>query len=421
MLIDAPINIRAIKRTAVDEAPADSVAVPPRGVETGKRIAVIGGGASGLTCAYFSALMGHSVVVFEQNKQLGGMLRYGIPAYRFPRERLDEDIDGILKAGDITVLKDHIVRTASMREIVQTFDAVYVSIGAQGGKMMALDHADAEGVMSAVDLLHGVGDGEVPDFTGKKVAVVGGGNVAIDCARTAVRANAAEVNIVYRRRREDMPALDHEIESAVAEGVELITLEAPLGVETDAENRCTALLTQPQMIGLVKAGRPAPVPADKPERRIEADIILVAIGQQVQTKPFEDFGLKSNWGRFVTADDLSVAECEGVFVGGDCQTGPSTVIRAVAAGKVAARNIDEYLGYHHKLECPIEVPAPKANDRTPRGRVEMIERPARVRKYDYEGVEVAMSREEAQQECGRCLRCDAFGCGVLEGGRDQYV
>ena len=420
-LIDAPVNIRGIKRYAVDAASADTVAPPPRSVDTARTVAVIGGGPSGLTCAYFCALMGHRVTVFEARERLGGMMRYGIPAYRFPRERLDEDIRGIMQAGTITVRCGVEVDAETLSDIAGTFHAVYVAVGAQAGKGLSLPGAQAEGVLSAVDLLGAVGDGAQPDFSGKRVVVVGGGNVAMDCARTAVRAGAEEVSVVYRRRREDMTALAAEVESAVAEGVELITLEAPERIECDGKGHCAALVTRPQMIGPVKRGRPAPVAADKPERLIPADIVLVAVGQDVVTAPFEEFGMKADRGRLVADEHLRAAGFEHIFVGGDCQTGPATVIRAIAAGKVAARNIDEHLGFHHKLAYEVEVPSALPNDRTPMGRVELGERPARERKRDFLNVETGMSREEVAQECGRCLRCDRFGCGVLEGGREQYA
>ena len=420
-LIDAPINIRGIKKFAVDQMPADQVAPPPRSVDTARTVAVIGGGPSGLTCAYFLALMGPRVTVFEDRAQLGGMLRYGIPAYRFPRERLDEDIRGILNAGTITARCGEAVGAHEMAEIADTYHAVYVSIGAQTGKSLRIDGVDAEGVVSAVDLLGAIGDGDYPDFTGTRVGVVGGGNVAMDCARTSVRAGADEVSVVYRRRKDDMTALPAEVESAIAEGVEMIVLEAPVSIEADERGHCTALITQPQMIGPVRGGRPAPVAADKPTRRIEADVILIAVGQNVVSGPFEEFGMQTTWGCFNADEHLAAEGHDHVFVGGDCQTGPSTVIRAIGAGKVAARNIDEFLGYHHKLPCDVEVPEPLPNDRTPKGRVEITERPARERRLDFDGVENGMSREEVVQECGRCLRCDRFGCGVMEGGRHQYA
>ena len=419
-LIDAAINIRGIKKYAVDQARADRVPTPAPSAATGRRIAVVGGGPSGLTCAYFLALMGHEVDVFEAKKSFGGMMRYGIPAYRFPRERLDEDVAAILSAGAINAHLGVRIDAAAMEKLSKSHDAVYVAIGADEGKKLDIEGADSRGVASAVDLLGSIGAGDYPDFTGKRVVVIGGGNVAMDCARTSVRAGAAEVSIVYRRRIEDMTALDEEIESAIAEGVEMIALESPVRIEADEQGRVRALITQPQMIGPVRGGRPAPLNASKPERRTEADIVLVAVGQAVVVDPFEQFGMTAVRGRFAADDMLAAEGFDNVFTGGDCQTGPATVIRAIAAGKVAARNIDNFLGYDHKLNCGVEAPAPRPNNRTPTGRVSIAERPARERKLDFDAVELEMSAEEAAQECGRCLRCDFFGCGTQVGGRTQY-
>ena len=420
-LIDAPINIRGIKKFAVDQLAADQVETPAPAAPTGKKVAIVGGGPSGLTCAYFCALMGHEVHVLEMRKQLGGMMRYGIPAYRFPRERLDEDIRAIVSAGNVTVHTECRIDAEGMRRLSEEYDAVYVAIGAQGGKTLKLDGADAEGVMSAVDLLTKIGDDEYPDFTGKNVVVVGGGNVAMDCARTSVRAGAASVTVAYRRRLEDMTALRAEIDSAMQEGVEMLTLQAPDHIEVE-DGCAVALHTQPQFIGPVKRGRPAPQKADKPPVRVPADVVLIAVGQDIESAPFEEAGMQADRTYFEADDGLkSVGSLDNVFAGGDCQVGPKTVIIAIGAGKVAARNIDDYLGFNHELDCGVEVPPAAANWRQPCGRVNIVERPARERKGDFDAVEVEMSAEEAFQEARRCLRCDHFGCGVLDEGRVQYV
>lgn len=420
-LIDAPINIRGIKKFAVDQLAADKVPTPAPAAPTGKKIAIVGGGPSGLTCAYFCALMGYEVHVLEMRKQLGGMMRYGIPAYRFPRERLDEDIRAIVSAGNVTVHTECRIDAGGMRRLSEEYDAVYVAIGAQGGKTLKLEGADAEGVMSAVDLLTKIGDDEYPDFTGKNVVVIGGGNVAMDCARTSVRAGAASVTVAYRRRLEDMTALRAEIDSAMQEGVEMMTLQAPDHIEVE-NGQAVALYTQPQFIGPVKRGRPAPQKADKPLVRVPADVVLIAVGQDIESAPFEEAGMQADRTYFEADDGLkSMGSLDNVFVGGDCQVGPKTVIIAIGAGKVAARNIDDYLGFNHELDCGVEVPPAAANWRQPCGRVNIVERPARERKGDFDAVEVEMSAEEAFQEARRCLRCDHFGCGVLDEGRVQYV
>ena len=419
-LIDDSVNIRGLKKYAVDQIAADRVAVPKANVATGKKVHIIGGGPAGLTAAYFLGQMGHKVTIFERQKELGGMLRYGIPNYRFPKERLDEDIRAILSAGDIEVKCEAAVGTElSIEEIRGGCDAMFVAIGAQAGKKLRIDNADAENVESAVEMLDRIGNGEIPDYTGKTVVVIGGGNVAMDAARSALRCNAEAVRVVYRRRQSDMTALESEIEAAVMEGIDLMTLQAPKAVEKDAEGRCAALITQLQMIGPYRGGRPAPIDAKKEPERIPCEVILIAVGQDIVSKPFEDFGMEAEWGIFKAGFDTEVKNMPGVFVGGDCATGPSTAIRAIAAGKTAARNIDEYLGYHHKLNCDVTAPEAKESSRIPTGRANITERPAYIRKHDFDHVENPYTYEEAMQEAGRCLRCDHFGCGVMKGGRDQ--
>ena len=419
-LIDAPVNIRGLKKFAVDLLPANQVEVPTAAAPTGKKIAIVGGGPSGLTCAYFCALMGHEVHVYEGHSKLGGMMRYGIPSYRFPREKLDEDIDAILGAGDITVHMQTSIDADVMKKLSAEFDAVYVSIGAQNGRMLGLDGAGAEGVLSAVDLLIQIGDNKLPDFTGKDVVVVGGGNVAMDCARTSVRAGAKSVTVVYRRRIEEMTAFRAEIYSAMQEGVEIMALQSPDHVEV-TDGKATALYTQPQLIGRIKQGRPVAGKADKPLVRIPADVVMFAVGQDIVSGPFEMAGMEADR-TYLEADDglKSQGMLENVFVGGDCHLGPKTVILAIGAGKVAARSIDSFLGFNHGIDCGVEESKPHMNQRTPYGRVSVMERPARERKNDFDAVEVEMSHEEAMQEAHRCLRCDRYGCGRQGNGKVVY-
>ena len=416
-MIDDSVNIRALKRYVVDNASADSVPTPECGPSTGKKVAVIGSGPSGLTAAYFLQLMGHQCTVFEEKDKLGGMLRYGIPNYRFPRERLQEDIDAILSTG-IEVRTNTVIGTEEMKKLREEYDAVYVAIGAHTDKKLRLEGEDSENVISAVAMLREIGDDHYPDYTGRNVVVVGGGNVAMDCARTAVRCHAESVKVVYRRRQEDMTALPEEVESAMAEGVEMITLNAPVRIEADSQGRAAALWVQPQVIGKVKNGRPAPRNANRPEERIACDVILVAVGQDIVSEPFAECGIPVNRGRIV-AESTGSVDMDGVFAGGECVLGPSTVIRAIEGGKVAAANIDEYLGYHHPVTCDVEIPEPILNDKVASGRVNLRESEACARKTNFDGVELPMSREEALREASRCLRCDRHGCGVLRGGRQE--
>ena len=418
-MLESPINIRGLKKYAVDQMRADQVRTPKPNPSTGKRIAIIGGGPAGMTCAYFLALMGHKAVVYEIHDKLGGMLRYGIPNYRFPKDRLDEDLNAILGAGDIEVIYEtNVGKDIPIQKVRDEYDAMFVAIGAQSGKTLRIPGVDASNIYSAVEMLDEIGNGRLPDYTGKKVIVIGGGNVAMDAARSAIRCGAAEVSCIYRRRQKDMTALESEVESAIMEGVMLVTLQSPVEITKHEDGSCSGLSTQPQMVSTYSGDRPGTTAANKEQQHFEADVILIAVGQDIVSGPFEDFGMKADRRVFCAGLDTSVEGMPGVYVGGDCATGPSTVIRAIAAGKVAAHNIDEYLGYHHKLHCEAEAPEPRENIRTLLGRTEVGERPAFLRKKDFLHVEEEMTHEEAMQECSRCLRCDHFGCGAMEGGRD---
>ena len=415
-MIDDAINIRGLKRYAVDHA--GDVPNPSNAQPTGKTVAVIGGGPGGLSAAYYLSLMGHKVTVFEQRSKLGGMLRYGIPSYRFPREILDKEIESILSTGievktGITVGSD-----VSFDELKNKYDALYIAIGAHTDKKTGIEGENSEGVMSAVEMLRAIGDDSLPDFTGKEIVVIGGGNVAMDVCRSSVRLGARKVSCVYRRRQADMTALPEEVEGAIAEGVELVTLAAPVRIEADENGRATALWAQPQIIGTIDAaGRPRPKKAARDEIRIPADIIIVAIGQGIETHGFEQSKISIKRGTFIAEASGQIDNMDGVFAGGDCVTGPATVIRAIAAGKVAAANIDEYLGFHHEISVDVAIPDPQLTNNPPHGRINTTERQACERKNDFTCIECGMTDEEANTESSRCLRCDHFGYGIFRGGR----
>lgn len=409
-VVDAPVAIRELKRVAVDHA--RNVATPEALPDTNKRIAIVGGGPAGLTCAYYLRLMGHAVEIFERQPELGGMLRYGIPAYRLPRVRLDEEIQTILDTGITTHLNTDVHRDISFADLRNQFDAVFVSIGAHTDKKLRLENEDAPGVISAVEILRGVGLGEKPDFTGKKVVVVGGGNVAMDCVRSAVRLGASEVTCAYRRRKADMTALPVEIEGAIAEGVEIKELTAPVGIRVE-DGRATGLIVKPQLIGPVKGGRPAPVASSEPEYVIDADYIVVAVGQAIESEDFAAEGMTTKWDQLTSNDATVVETLEGVFVGGDCSSGPATVIKAIAAGKVAAANIDSYLGFSHKLTVDVDIPHAPHRNIVPAGRSIALERAAQERKGDFCEFEFALTDQAAAQESSRCLRCDCHGYNTL--------
>ena len=418
-MVDDAINIRGLKRYAVDHA--GDVPNPPCAPPTGKKVAVIGGGPSGLSCAYYLALMGHSVTIYEERKQLGGMLRYGIPSYRFPRELLDQEIESILSTGIQVYTGMTVGKDIWLEKLQHEYDCVYIAIGAHQDKKVGIPGEDSRNVMSAVVMLRAIGDNNMPNFHGKQVVVIGGGNVAMDVVPSSIRLGADQVTCVYPRRTEDMTALPDEIEGALAEGAELMTLAAPVRIEADENHVARALWVQPQIIGEVgKDGRPRPNKADLPEQRIPADVIVVAIGQGIEMQGFEQAGVPiKRGGTFVAALSGQVGDKDNLFAGGDCVTGPATAIRAIAAGKVAAANIDEHLGFRHEIEVDIDIPAPRLNNRAPHGRINTTEREACDRKCDFEDIECGLTEEGALAEASRCLRCDHFGYGIFRGGRNN--
>ena len=415
-MIDSSINIRGLKRFAVDHA--GKVHVPECGEPTGKKVAIVGGGPGGLSAAYFLSLMGHKCVVYEMKPQLGGMLRYGIPNYRFPRERLQEDLDAILSTGVEVRYNTKIGEDITIKQLREEYDAVYIAIGAHQDKKVGIEGEDSNGVISAVELLNDIGHERMPDFTGKTVVVIGGGNVAMDCVRSSVRLGAKKSIIAYRRRKLDMTALPEEVDGALEEGCELYELHAPVRIESDENGNVKALWAKPQIIGKIDAwGRARPVDSMKDEVRIPCDIVIVAIGQGIETRHFEEAGIPVKRGNIKAMADSEISDLPGVFAGGDCVTGPATVIRAIAAGKVAAANIDEYLGYHHLISVDVDIPSASLDDKPACGRVNLSEKEAGERKCTFDPFECGMSEEEACQEASRCLRCDHFGYGKFKGGR----
>lgn len=415
-IVDDAINIRGLKRMAADLA--GKVEPPVCQPATGKRVAIVGGGPGGLSAAYYLQLMGHQVVVYEMHPRLGGMLRYGIPNYRLPKNRLDDDIDAILATGVQVKHGLRIGQDITINELREQYDAVLITIGASTDKKLGIEGEDASGVISAVQFLRAIDLGEAIDLSGQEVCVIGGGNVSMDAVRTAVRLGAKKVSIVYRRRVADMTALHDEIEGAIAEGVEVQTLKSPVRIEKDEEGKVKGLWVQPQMISAIRDGRASVRPTGEDERMIPCTTIIVAIGQDIESKHFADAGVPVNRGVIQAGRHGGFDLLPGVFAGGDCATGPATVVKAIGAAKVIAANIDEYLGYHHTISCDVEVPQPNIADRTPCGRVNMTEREVCERICDFDGVELPMTEAECKQEASRCLRCDHFGYGILKGGRE---
>lgn len=342
----------------------------------------------------------------------------GFPATRLPRQRLDEDLQHILDTGVKVKFGVNVGTDVTLEELLESYDAVYLSIGAHTDKKLKIAGEDAKGVMSAVEMLRRIGENNPPDFKGKQVVVIGGGNVAMDVARSSIRLGAEKVTIAYRRRKKDMTALAEEVEGAIAEGCEVLEMYAPDHIKVDDDNACIAMCLRPQIAGAIdRSGRPSPMDAPEPLKEVACDVVVVAIGQNIQWEYFAEKGIPVNRGTITADNEGAVSAVDGLFAGGDCVSGPATVIRSIAAGKVSAANIDAYLGYHHQLNFGVTVPEPHFIDRTPCGRCNTKEREACERKQDFAMIEYSLSATEAKQEALRCLRCDKFGLGALKGGR----
>ena len=422
-----PVSIGKLERFVADWAREHGIKPEPAAEKNGKKVAVIGSGPSGLTCAGDLAKMGYDVTIFEALHETGGVLVYGIPEFRLPKDGVvKKEIENVKSLG-VKIETDVVVgKSVTIDELMEEegFSAVFIGSGAGLPKFMGIPGENANGVFSANEyltrsnLMKAYKEGSnTPIMVGKKVAVVGGGNVAMDATRSAIRLGAKNVSVMYRRRKADMTALMDEIEAAIAEGAEILELHAPQAIETNKKGYVTAMVADPKIIGLITGGRPSPANSGREPIHIPCDIVIVAIGQDIVSEPFERAGIPAKRGRFLAQKDSSIAEKDGVFSGGDCVTGPATVIRAIAAGKVAAANIDNYLGFNHKIESGVVVPEPRIENKTPCGRVTMMERNTTERKKDFNIVENGMTCKEANQEAHRCLRCDRFGYGVFKGGR----
>ncbi|CAN1724197.1 NADPH-Fe(3+) oxidoreductase subunit beta [Hyphomicrobium sp. 1Nfss2.1] len=434
--IDAePVAICALKRHAADKAretglPTQPLAKP----STGKRVAVVGAGPSGLSAAYYLALEGHAVTVLEAEKEAGGTLRFGIPSYRLPNHVLDEEIADILSLGIELKTNRRMGRDYRIEDLrAQGFDAVFLSIGAMLGKQSNVPNEDAPGVMPAVKFLRSVNWGERPAI-GKRVVVIGGGFTAADAARTARREGASEVVMMYRRRKAEMTAAAHEVHECEVEGVTFDFLAAPVAVVT--ENGCAIGLTAQRMaLGAPDAsGRRRPEPIEGSEYFVAADTILMAIGQDVDAQTLNAGDLGTNrWGHITIDEATMTTSLRGVFAGGDCATGAATVVEAVAAGRKGAYAIHAYLNgadergianaiarslpQFFDIGATARQPARMAEMPVLDGtaRVAAFRRSSHVSHGDNDGafaeVELGLSDEVALREAERCLQCVCQAAG----------
>ncbi len=416
--IDAPVGIRAIKRFMADhEAAVPWFPAKPRSAR-GEKVAVIGSGPAGLTAALRLAQSGYPATVYEALPIPGGMMAVGIPEYRLPREILNIEIDHIRRAGVQIVCNRALGRDFRLEDLFdrEGFKAVVIAIGAHRGLRLGIPGEETAGVINGTDFLREVALGRPPSVKGRRVAVIGGGNVAVDAARTAWRLGAAEVHIVYRRTRPDMPAYPEEIEAAREEGVIFHFLSAPVRVL--GSDRVTAVEIQLQKLTEFDAsGRRRPVPIQEAVQTLPVDVVIPAIGQEPDKLCALDAGLETNRNSTLKVGPSLSTTREGVFAAGDAVSGPASVIEAVAQGNRVAREVDLFLstGMRAKADIPLEARLPpltwdmEAHSDTPRLRMTLS--PVAARAGSFAEVELPAQAADIRTECRRCLRCD------LEWGR----
>jgi heterodisulfide reductase subunit A-like polyferredoxin len=411
--VDDPVSIRNLKRLAADQFDPREV-LPPSSPFRPEKVAIVGAGPSGLSAAYHLARKGIGSTLFEAGDRPGGMLRMGIPEHRLPRDVLDREIEVITNLGAEIVTNSALGRDFGVRDLFDRgYKAVYLALGAHRGMDLGLRGEDASGVIQGVEFLRRTNtNGSVR--VGSRVAVIGGGNVAIDAARSALRLGAGEVRIIYRRTRQEMPALPEEIEAAAAEGIEMTFLAAPLEILTD-NGAVAGLKCQRMQLGEPdESGRRRPEPIADSEFTIDVDQVIPAIGQQPDATGLEDVpGLELGRRGTVNADPTTFATgAEGVFAGGDLQTGPWIAIGAVAAGKEAAESIRRYLdGEDLAADRPVrelpEIPEhrPIPHDVETCPRCSMPELSIEERTCGFSEVEMGFDPDTGAVEAARCLNC----------------
>jgi formate dehydrogenase major subunit len=418
--IDDPVAINFLKRYIADKDLEKGIWTPTIAKKSNKKVAVVGGGPAGLTCAYYLRLEGHDVTIYEKLPELGGMLRYGIPEYRLPKKILDAEIKWITGLGievktGVTMGKDF--DTKSLRK--EGYDAIFLGVGAHKASSIRLEGEDeTEGVYRGIDFLRELILKGIPELKGT-VAVIGGGNTAVDAARTALRCGAGKVKIVYRRSLKEMPAHHEEIEAAQEEGVEILFLNNPKAIVREG-NKLKAI--ECLKMKLEEAGpgeRPKPVPIPGSEFILDCNYLVGAIGQQVDTSFLEkDEECKlERWGTVIVDGGTMETNIPGVFSGGDVVSGPFTAISAIAQGKRAALSMDHYLktgkaraaknkffSFKHKLS---ELAEHEFDHYGKIDRAKMPHLPMKQRVDTFEEVELGLKDKPAADETARCLEC---GC-----------
>jgi NADPH-dependent glutamate synthase beta subunit-like oxidoreductase len=403
--LNDPIAIRALKRFAAERDDGLWKKTSKKLPSTGKRVAVVGSGPAGLTAAFYLAKLGHEATIFEELPVVGGMMRVAIPEYRLPLAVRDAEIEEIRQVGVDIKTNSRIESVDKLLD--QGYQAIFLAVGAHQGSNMGVEGEDSQGVIDAITFLRQVSLGQKVD-PGDRVAVIGGGNVAIDAARTALRFGAKEVNIIYRRTRTEMPALPEEVEGALEEGVKIAFLAAPKRIWN--ENGAVRLECLRMELGEPDAsGRRRPVSVEGSEFAAEYNTVISAIGQRSEIP--DGFQIAAERGAIKTSNDV-VTNREGVFAGGDCVTGPATVIQAIAAGRKGAVAIDRYLGGEgviYEQLAPVEKPffcKGLKPEFAHQSLYEIPSMPAENRLNSFDEVELGYTEETGVMESARCLRCD---------------
>jgi NADPH-dependent glutamate synthase beta subunit-like oxidoreductase len=401
-LISDPISIRALKRYVTEQVTTPKEFPPDK--LTGKSVAIIGSGPAGLSTAYYLAKLGHTVVVFEALSEPGGMMRFGIPDYRLPKNILRDEIDKLEDVG-VTIRTNIRIESADIL-LEDGYNAVFLSCGAHQGAKLGIDGEDNPEVIDAVSFMKEANSGKEIDL-GDRVAIIGGGNTAVDAARTALRLGAREVTIIYRRSRAEMPASTDEIEVALAEGIKTLFLTMPSRIyirERDIQLECI----HTKLAATDATGRKRPEPIKDSVFSMSFDNIIVAIGQYPVVP--ETFDLPIGPAKTILADPATCATGrDGIFAGGDMVYGTSTIIKAIASGRQAAISIDKYLGGKGIID---ENTAIDKENIMPAGFQPVGERfappslPVAERLFNFKEVELKYEEETAIREAKRCLQCD---------------
>ena len=419
--VEEPINIAQLKAFAADMDLKSDSYVPECKPASGKTVAVIGGGPAGLTAAYYLTIMGHSVTVYDMMDKMGGMLRYGIPQYRLPKEVLDKEIAIIEKAGVKLVNNVKLGRDFTIKSLKEQNDAVIVAVGAWKSSSMRTPGEDLEGVYGGIDFLRAVIKGNAPEI-GEKVAICGGGNTAMDACRTAVRLGAKEVYVIYRRTRNEMPADKLEIDEAEEEGVTYKFLTNPLSFNGE-NGKLKSVTLQLMELGEPDAsGRRKPVPIEGKTEEIELDSVILAIGQKLVAEDVSELTL-NNRGNIEADPDFFTTDIEGVFAIGDATNrGASIAIEAIGEADRCARAVDAFLnGQALDTRVPYISKRDEStidySDREQKSRLNPKVLAPEVRNKNFDEVSLGFTEEEAQEEAKRCLECgcrEYFKCKLLK-------